>query len=125
MRCVERAGLEITDIILQPLAAGEYALSKDEKNLGVALIDLGGGSTTIAYFEEGFLAATSVIPVGGDLITNDLSKVLHTSTEDAEKIKVKYGHAFTMMPQKMSSLVFQLSEAISISNLINYMCLKL
>jgi cell division protein FtsA len=94
LRCVERAGLEITDIILQPLAAGEYALSKDEKNLGVALIDLGGGSTTIAYFEEGFLAATSVIPVGGDLITNDLSKVLHTSTEDAEKIKVKYGHAF-------------------------------
>ncbi|MGG3564786.1 cell division protein FtsA [Neobacillus rhizosphaerae] len=94
LRCVERAGLEILDIILQPLAAGDYALSKDEKNLGVALIDIGGGSTTIAVFEEGFLKATSVIPVGGDLLTNDLSKVLHTSTEDAEKIKVKYGHAF-------------------------------
>ncbi|MDR6124268.1 cell division protein FtsA [Neobacillus drentensis] len=94
LRCVERAGLEIVDIILQPLAAGDYALSKDEKNLGVALIDIGGGSTTIAVFEEGFLKATSVIPVGGDLLTNDLSKVLHTSTEDAEKIKVKYGHAF-------------------------------
>ncbi|WML56863.1 cell division protein FtsA [Neobacillus sp. PS2-9] len=94
LRCVERAGLEIVDIVLQPLAAGDYALSKDEKNLGVALIDIGGGSTTIAVFEEGFLKATSVIPVGGDLLTNDLSKVLHTSTEDAEKIKVKYGHAF-------------------------------
>ncbi|WHY88002.1 cell division protein FtsA [Neobacillus novalis] len=94
LRCVERAGLEILDIILQPLAAGDYALSKDEKNLGVALIDIGGGSTSIALFEEGFLKSTSVIPVGGDLLTNDLSKVLHTSTEDAEKIKVKYGHAF-------------------------------
>ncbi|MDR4946298.1 cell division protein FtsA [Neobacillus cucumis] len=94
LRCVERAGLDILDIILQPLAAGDFALSKDEKNLGVALIDIGGGSTTIAVFEEGFLKATSVIPVGGDLLTNDLSKVLHTSTEDAENIKIKYGHAF-------------------------------
>jgi cell division protein FtsA len=94
LRCVERAGLEVMDIVLQPLAAGEYALSKDEKNLGVALIDLGGGSTTIAVYQEGFLQTTSVVPVGGDLITNDLSKVLHTTTEDAEKIKVKYGHAF-------------------------------
>ncbi len=94
LRCVERAGLEVMDIVLQPLAVGEYALSKDEKNLGVALIDLGGGSTTIAVYQEGFLKTTSVVPVGGDLITNDLSKVLHTSTEDAEKIKVKYGHAF-------------------------------
>ncbi len=94
LRCVERAGLEVLDILLQPLAAGEYALSKDEKNLGVALIDIGGGATTVTVFEEGFITATSVIPVGGDLITNDLSKVLHTSTEDAEKIKLTYGHAF-------------------------------
>jgi cell division protein FtsA len=94
LRCVERAGLEIVDIVLQPLAAGDYALSKDEKNLGVALIDLGGGSTTIAVFEEGFITQTSVIPVGGDYITKDLSVGLRTSTEDAEKIKVKHGHAF-------------------------------
>nr|WP_263328089.1 cell division protein FtsA [Neobacillus sp. Marseille-Q6967] len=94
LRCVERAGLDILDIVLQPLAAGEYALSKDEKNLGVALIDLGGGSTTIAVFEQGFLAATSVIPVGGEHITKDLSIGLRTSTEDAERIKIKYGHAF-------------------------------
>ncbi|MEH7106852.1 MULTISPECIES: cell division protein FtsA [Bacillaceae] len=94
IRCVERAGLSFSDIILQPLAAGDYALSRDEKNLGVALVDIGGGSTTIAVYEEGYLKESSVIPVGGDLITNDLSKVLHTSTEDAENIKIKHGHAF-------------------------------
>lgn len=94
LRCVERAGLEIQDISLQPLAAGSFALSKDEKNLGVALIDIGGGSTTIAVFENGFLKATSVIPVGGDHITKDLSIGLRTTTEDAEKIKIKYGYAF-------------------------------
>jgi cell division protein FtsA len=94
LRCVERAGLEIMDITLQPLAAGSFALSKDERNLGVALIDLGGGSTTITYFEQGHLRATSLLPIGGDHITKDLSIGLRTSTEDAEMIKVKYGHAF-------------------------------
>ncbi|MFO1445814.1 cell division protein FtsA [Bacillus sp. Bva_UNVM-123] len=94
LRCVERAGLQILDITLQPLAAGAYALSKDEKNLGVALVDIGGGSTTIALFEQGFLKATSVLPIGGDHITKDLSIGLRTSTEDAEKIKMKYGYAF-------------------------------
>ncbi|GMB08545.1 cell division protein FtsA [Thermolongibacillus altinsuensis] len=94
LRCVERAGLEIADICLQPLAAASIALSKDEKNLGVALIDIGGGSTTIAVFEQGFLQTTAVLPVGGEHITKDLSIGLRTSTEDAEKIKVKHGHAF-------------------------------
>jgi cell division protein FtsA len=94
LRCVERAGLEILDITLQPLAAGAFALSKDEKNLGVALVDIGGGSTTIAVFENGNLRATSVLPIGGEHITKDLSIGLRTSTEDAEKIKVKHGHAF-------------------------------
>jgi cell division protein FtsA len=94
LRCVERAGLEVMDIALQPLAAGSFALSKDEQNLGVTLIDLGGGSTTMAYFEQGQLRAVSVIPVGGEHITKDLSIGLRTSTEDAEKIKVKHGHAF-------------------------------
>lgn len=94
LRCVERAGLEITDICLQPLALGSIALSKDEKNLGVALVDIGGGSTTVAIYEEGHLVTTSVIPVGGQHITKDISIGLRTSTEDAEKIKVKHGHAF-------------------------------
>lgn len=94
LRCVERAGLEITEIVLQPLAAGSIALSKDEKNLGAALIDIGGGSTTFAVFGNGHLQHTSVLPIGGDHITKDLSIGLRTSTEDAEKIKVKHGHAF-------------------------------
>jgi cell division protein FtsA len=94
LRCVERAGLEILDITLQPLAAGEFALSKDEKSLGVALIDIGGGSTTIAVFEQGTLRTTTVLPIGGEHLTKDLATVLKTSSDDAEKIKVKYGHAF-------------------------------
>lgn len=68
LRCVERAGLEITDIALQPLAAGALVLSKDEKELGVALVDIGGGSTTLAIFEQGYLQYTSVIPIGGRLL---------------------------------------------------------
>jgi cell division protein FtsA len=94
LRCVERAGLEITDICLQPLAAGSVALSKDEKNLGVALIDIGGGSTTISVFEQNHLFATIVLPIGGEHITKDLSIGLRTTTDEAERIKVKYGHAF-------------------------------
>ncbi|HEY4554422.1 MAG TPA: cell division protein FtsA [Bacillaceae bacterium] len=94
LRCVERAGLDITEIVLQPLAAASVALSKDERNLGSALIDIGGGSTTLAVFDQGHLRDTSVIPIGGDHITKDLSIGLRTATEDAEKIKIKYGHAY-------------------------------
>jgi cell division protein FtsA len=94
LRCVERAGLEITDIVLQPLAAASIALSKDERQMGSALIDMGGGSTTLAVFSNGSIAGTAVIPVGGSHITKDLSIGLRTSTEDAEKIKIAYGHAF-------------------------------
>ncbi|WP_210363738.1 cell division protein FtsA [Bacillus sp. REN3] len=94
LRCVEKAGLEIVDIGLQPLAAGAFALSKDEKNMGVAMIDIGGGSTTVAVFENGHLKGTSVIPVGGDHITKDLSIGLRTTTDEAENLKLKHGHAF-------------------------------
>jgi len=94
LRCVERAGLDIVAICLQPLAAGSITLSEDEKNLGVGLVDLGGGSTSIAIFKDGFLQSTSVIPIGGDHITKDISIGLRTSTEDADKIKTKHGHAY-------------------------------
>jgi cell division protein FtsA len=94
LKCVERANLEVLDICLQPLASGSIALSKDEKNLGVALIDVGGGSTTVSIFEHDHLVSTSVIPLGGDNITKDLSIGLRTSTEDAEELKVNHGHAF-------------------------------
>ncbi|UCZ51819.1 cell division protein FtsA [Bacillus shivajii] len=94
LRCVEKAGLSVADIVLQPLAAGSIALSKDEKSLGVALIDLGGGSTTVSIFENGVLQATSQLPLGGDHITNDISVGLRTSTEEAESVKKEFGHAF-------------------------------
>lgn len=94
LKCVERANLEVLDICLQPLAAGSAALSKDEKNLGVALVDIGGGSTTVSLFEHGHIKGTSVIPLGGDMITKDLSIGLRTSTEEAEEIKQRIGHAY-------------------------------
>ena len=94
LKCVERAGLNIIDVVLQPLASGSIALSKDERALGVALIDVGGGCTTVSVFEDDFLAATSIIPLGGENITKDLSIGLRISTEEAEEIKLNYGHAF-------------------------------
>ncbi|WP_164669093.1 cell division protein FtsA [Virgibacillus doumboii] len=94
LKCVERANLQVSDICLQPLSAGTVALSKDEKNLGVTLIDIGGGSTTVSVFENDHLVSTSVVPLGGDNITKDLSIGLRTSTEEAEDIKLNYGHAF-------------------------------
>jgi len=94
LKCVERANLTITDICLQPIAAGSISLSDDERNLGVALIDVGGGSTTVSIFHHNHLVATSVIPLGGDNITKDISIGLRTSTEEAEDIKLLYGHAY-------------------------------
>ncbi|MBF0708357.1 MULTISPECIES: cell division protein FtsA [Bacillales] len=94
LRCVEKAGLEIADICLQPLACGSMALSKDERNLGVALVNMGAGSTTISIFEEGSLKATSVLQIGGDHVTKDISIGLRTTTEEAERIKIKHGNAF-------------------------------
>lgn len=100
LRCVERAGLNIADICLQPLAAGSVAISKDEKSLGVSLVDIGGGSMTVSIFEQGTLQTTSVIPVGGDHITNDIAIGLRISTEEAERVKTKYGHAHIELASK-------------------------
>lgn len=94
LKCVERANLQVADICLQPLAAGTVALSKDEKNMGVALINIGGGCSTVSVFENDHLAATSVIPLGGDNITKDLSIGMRTTSEEAEDVKRNYGHAF-------------------------------
>lgn len=94
LKCVERAGLEVLDICLAPLAEGMIALSDDEKEMGVALIDIGGGCTTISVFDDHQLAGTTVINLGGDNITKDLSIGLRTTTEEAEEIKINHGHAF-------------------------------
>lgn len=92
-RCVERAGLHIAGVILNPLALGHIALSKDEKKMGVVLADIGAGATTISIFENGILAATSVLPIGGEYITNDIAIGLRTHTDIAEKVKIKFGCA--------------------------------
>ncbi|KHF40772.1 cell division protein FtsA [Halalkalibacter okhensis] len=94
LRCVERAGLQVAEVCLQPLATSSVAISKDEKSLGVCLIDIGGGSITVSIFEQGTLQNTSVLPIGGDHVTNDIAVGLRISSEEAERIKTKHGHAY-------------------------------
>ncbi|WP_088809576.1 MULTISPECIES: cell division protein FtsA [Listeria] len=94
LRCVERAGLEITEIVLQPLAEAAISLSEDDLEFGTTLINVGAGTTTVSVFEHGKLVYTFVIPVGGDNVTKDLSLGLNTSTTNAEKVKLEHGYAF-------------------------------
>lgn len=94
LRCVEKAGLEIQEIYLQPLASGYFALTEDEKTRGTAFIDIGGESTTVTIYKNEFFEHTAMIPLGGNNITKDLSIVLKTPINQAEKIKLDYGHAF-------------------------------
>jgi cell division protein FtsA len=92
VRCAERTNLRVAGIFLQPLAASTVALTKDDKNMGVVLVDIGAGSTTIGVFEQGKLAAT-VIGIGGDHITNDIALGLRTQTDVADRVKAKHGCA--------------------------------
>ncbi|MGH8728178.1 MAG: cell division protein FtsA [Burkholderiales bacterium] len=97
MKCVRRCGLEVQDLILQPLGSATAVLSEDEKDLGVCLIDVGGGTTDIAVFTEGAIRHTAVIPIAGDQITNDIAMALRTPTKDAEEIKIRHGCAYTQL----------------------------
>jgi len=90
---INRVGLEINEVILEQLAASEAVLSDDEKELGVALLDIGGGTTNIAVFTEGSIKHTAVLPVGGNYITSDIAQGLRTPLSEAENIKIKYGCA--------------------------------
>ena len=103
MKCVRRCGLEVCDVVLQPLASAMAVLSEDEKDLGVCLVDIGGGTTDIAVFAHGAIRHTAVIPIAGDQITNDIAMALRTPTKDAEDIKCRYGCALRGMadPQEM------------------------
>lgn len=103
MKCVRRCGLEVCDVVLQPLASAMAVLSEDEKDLGVCLVDIGGGTTDIAIFAHGAIRHTAVIPIAGDQITNDIAMALRTPTKDAEDIKCRYGCALRGMadPQEM------------------------
>ena len=92
-KCVRRCGLEVSDIILEQLASSHAVLTDDEKELGVCLVDIGGGTTDIAIFYEGSIQYTAVIPIAGDQVTNDIAMALRTPTKSAETIKIKYGCA--------------------------------
>jgi cell division protein FtsA len=103
MKCVRRCGLEVNDLILQPLASAMAVLSEDERDLGVCLVDIGGGTSDIAVFTQGAIRHTAVIPIAGDQITNDIAMALRTPTKEAEEIKRRYGCALRELadPQEM------------------------
>lgn len=102
--CVNRAGLEVIDTVLTQLAAAEACLTQDEKELGVALVDVGGGTTDLAIFEKGSLWHTAVLQVGGEHFTNDVAVALRTPVGEAEKIKKKHGCALTSMVPEEDSI---------------------
>jgi cell division protein FtsA len=92
-KCVRRCGLEVDDIILEQLASSHAVLTDDEKELGVCLLDIGGGTTDIAVFYDGSIQHTAVIPIAGDQVTNDIAMALRTPTKAAESIKIQHGCA--------------------------------
>ena len=93
IKCVRRCGLEVEQLMLNPLASSLAVLTDDERELGVALVDIGAGTTDVAIFTNGAIRHTSVIPIAGDLITSDIAMALRTPTKDAEEIKVESGYA--------------------------------
>ncbi|MDP1884788.1 MAG: cell division protein FtsA [Candidatus Moranbacteria bacterium] len=98
-KCVEQSGIAILDFVLAPLAATKAALTRRQKELGVVLVDIGGGTTSIVVFEENDLLHTAILPIGGNHITNDIAIGLRTSIDVAEKVKLEYGNA---LPKEIS-----------------------
>src|SRR5260221_3342995 len=97
MKCVRRCGLEVRGLMLQPLASADAVLLDGERELGVCLVDIGGGTTVIAVFTDGAIKHTSVIPIAGDQITNDIAMALRTPTKDAEELKIAQGVALRQL----------------------------
>ena len=97
VKCVRRCGLEVSDLVLQPLASSHAVLNDDEKDLGVCLVDIGGGTTDIAVFTRGAIQHVAVIPVAGDQITNDIAMTLRTPTREAEDLKIQHGIALRQL----------------------------
>jgi cell division protein FtsA len=96
-KCVRRCGLEVDDVILEQLASSYAVLTDDEKELGVCMVDIGGGTTDMAIFIDGSIRHTAVIPIAGDQVTNDIAMALRTPTQNAEEIKIKYACALTQL----------------------------
>jgi len=97
VKCIKRCGIEVNDLILQPLASSLAVLTEDEKELGVCLVDIGGGTTDIAVFKQGAIRHTAVVPIAGDQMTNDVAVAFRTPTQSAEDIKVKHGCALRQL----------------------------
>jgi cell division protein FtsA len=97
IKCANKAGLNVAEICLEPIASSEAVLSQDEKDLGVVLVDIGGGTSDIAIFKEGAVVHTGVLAIGGNHITNDISVGLRTPIAEAEKIKIQYGCALASL----------------------------
>ena len=97
IKCVRRCGLEVDDIILEQLASSFSVLTDDEKELGICLVDIGGGTTDVAVFTEGAIKHTAVIPIAGDQVTNDIAVAMRTPTQYAEEIKIKYACALRQL----------------------------
>ncbi len=98
-KCIERCGLHVNDVILEQLASSYSILSEDERELGVCIVDIGGGTTDIAVFTGGAIRHTAVIPIAGDQVTNDIAMALRTPTQNAEDLKIKYACALTQLAQ--------------------------
>jgi cell division protein FtsA len=96
-KCIRRCGLEVEEIILEQLASSYAVLTDDERELGVCLVDIGGGTTDIAIFTDGSIRHTGVIPIAGDQVTNDIAMALRTPTQHAEEIKIRYACALTQL----------------------------
>jgi len=97
IKCVRRCGLEVDDIILEQLASSSSVLTEDEKELGICLVDIGGGTTDVAVFTDGAIKHTAVIPIAGDQVTNDIAVAMRTPTQYAEEIKIKYACALRQL----------------------------
>lgn len=97
IKCIRRCGLEVDEVILEQLASSHAVLTDDERELGVCLVDIGGGTTDIAVFADGAIQHTAVIPIAGDQVTNDIAVALRTPTPNAEDIKIKYACALTQL----------------------------
>jgi cell division protein FtsA len=97
IKCVERCGLEVEDVILEQVASSYSVLEDEEKELGVCLVDIGGGTSDISVFLNGAIRHTAVIPIAGDQVTNDIAVAVRTPTEEANRIKIRYGSALRQL----------------------------
>ncbi len=104
VKCCQRAGLQVVDLVLEPLASSEAVVTPEERELGVALVDIGGGTTDIVVFHNGAVKHTAVLPVGGNHLTNDIATGLRTPFADAEKIKQRFGCALSNMVARDESI---------------------